>query len=193
MHELKRQFPQIEIVDDVLYVDDGDIISSAGSSAAVDCSLHIIRRDYGAEVANQLARSLVTPPHREGGQSQYIEAPYQERSGQSVGCVLDWARKRLDQPIDIAEMAEQANMSGRTFLRRFREGTGTTPLKWLRRERVLRAMSLLEKTSLSMSDIAAQSGFVSLETFRTAFREIGGLTPNAYRRRFDMTALGASI
>lgn len=187
---LKETFPDIEIVEDVLYVDEGDVITSAGSSAAVDCSLHVIRLDYGAEIANTIARSLVTPPHREGGQSQYIEAPYQVRPGQSVSATLEWARERLDQPVSITELAEHAGMSERTFLRRFREGTGVTPLKWLRRERIFRAMSLLEKTDLSLMDVSAQSGFGSVETFRTAFRDIAGTSPHAYRKRFEMRAAG---
>ena len=182
---LKTAFPSIEVVEDVLYVDDGDVISSAGSSAAVDCSVHIVRRDHGTVIANRLARSLVTPPHREGGQAQYIEAPYQERAGQSVSTILDWARERLAEPIDIPDLAGFAGMSDRTFLRRFKEGTGTTPLKWLRRERVMRAMTLLEKTSLGPADIADQCGFGSIETFRTAFRDIAGITPRAYRKRFE--------
>ncbi|WP_139792331.1 helix-turn-helix domain-containing protein [Henriciella litoralis] len=185
---LKRAFPDVEIVEDVLYVDEGDVITSAGSSAAVDCSLHIIRTDFGAAIANQLARSLVTPPHREGGQSQYVEAPFQERSGQSVAGVLDWAREHLDKPLTIGDLADEAGMSERTFLRRFREGTGATPLKWLRRERVFRAMGLLEKTQLSLVDVSMQSGFGSVETFRTAFRDIAGTSPNAYRKRFELTA-----
>lgn len=186
--QLKEYFPDIQTVDNVLYVDEGDVITSAGSSAGVDCSLHIIRRDYGAAMANQIARSLVTPPHRDGGQSQYIEAPYQERPGQSIGSVLDWVRERLDQPLTISELASHAGMSERTFLRRFREGTGLTPLKWLRRERVFRAMGLLEKTSLGLSDISVQSGFGSVETFRSAFREIAGTPPLTYRKRFDLTS-----
>ncbi|MGB3625841.1 MAG: helix-turn-helix domain-containing protein [Henriciella sp.] len=187
---LKESFPDIEIVEDVLYVDEGDVITSAGSSAAVDCSLHVIRLDYGAEIANTIARSLVTPPHREGGQSQYIEAPYQVRPGQSVSATLEWARERLDQPVSITELADHAGMSERTFLRRFREGTGVTPLKWLRRERIFRAMSLLEKTDLSLNDVSVQSGFGSVETFRTAFRDIAGTSPHAYRKRFEMRAAG---
>lgn len=183
---LCEQFPGIEAVEDVLYVHDGNIITSAGSSAAIDSSLHLVRQDYGSEVANKVARSLVTPPHRDGGQSQYIEAPYQERAGKSVALVLDWAREHLDQPLTITQLAEQAGMSERTFLRRFREGTGITPLKWLRRERVFRAMSLLEKTGLDLVDISVQCGFGSVETFRTAFREIAGTSPHAYRKRFDM-------
>ncbi|KCZ53578.1 hypothetical protein HY29_16825 [Hyphomonas beringensis] len=182
---LQQQFPEIEIVDDVLYVDNGGIITSAGSSAAMDASLYIVRQDHGANVANTVARSLVTPPHRDGGQSQYIEAPIQERPGKTIASVLDWAREQLDRPLTISSMASHAGMSERTFLRRFREGAGTTPLKWLRRERIFRAMNLLETTTLDTADIATQSGFASLETFRTAFRDIAGTSPNAYRRRFD--------
>ena len=181
-----QRFPGIEVVEDVLYVDDSDIITAAGSSSAIDASLHLVRKDYGSEIANKVARSLVTPPHRDGGQSQYIEAPYQERPGKSVASVLDWARERLDQPLTITELAAHAGMSERTFLRRFREGMGLTPLKWLRRERVFRAMSLLEKTGLDLADVSIQCGFGSVETFRTAFREIAGTSPNAYRKRFDL-------
>lgn len=182
---LKETFPSIEIIEDVLYVDEGDVITSAGSSAAVDCSLHIIRTDYGSEVANRIARSLVTPPHRDGGQAQYIETPVQEGAGQSVSATLDWARERLDRAIEIGELASHAGMSERTFLRRFREGTGVTPLKWLRRERVLRAMRLLERSRLAPPDIAAQCGFGSSESFRAAFKDIAGITPHAYRKRFE--------
>ena len=182
---LKELFPDIEVVDDVLYVDDGNIVTSAGSSAAIDASLHVIRKDHGSGVANKIARSLVAPPHRDGGQSQYVEAPVQERPGKSVAAVLDWAREMLDQPLTIACFAQQAGMSERTFLRRFREGTGTTPLKWLRRERVFRAMQLLESTPLDITDVALQSGFASVETFRTAFRQIACTSPHAYRKRFE--------
>jgi AraC family transcriptional activator FtrA len=182
---LKELFPKIEIIDDVLYVDNGNIVTAAGSSSAIDASLHVIRKDHGSGVANKIARSLVTPPHRDGGQSQYVEAPVQERPGKSVAAVLDWAREMLDQPLTIACFARQAGMSERTFLRRFREGTGTTPLKWLRRERVFRAMQLLESTPLDITDVALQSGFASTETFRTAFRQIACTSPHAYRKRFE--------
>ncbi|WP_300379990.1 helix-turn-helix domain-containing protein [Henriciella sp.] len=182
---LREAFPDIDVVEDVLYVEDRNIVTSAGSSAAIDASLHVIRQDYGSAVANKVARSLITPPHRDGGQSQYIEAPYQERTGKSVAGVLDWAREQLDRPLEISEMAAFAGMSERTFLRRFREGTGTTPLKWLRRERIFRAMGLLEKTCLDVADVSDQSGFGSVETFRTAFREIAGVPPHTYRKRFE--------
>lgn len=182
---MKQQFPEIDLVEDVLYVDAGSIITSAGSSAAIDASLHVIRQDFGSGVANKVARSLVAPPHRDGGQSQYVEAPVQERPGKSIAGVLDMAREQLDRPLTITCLADLAGMSERTFLRRFREGTGTTPLKWLRRERVFRAMNLLETTRLDTADIALQSGFASVETFRTAFREIAGTSPLAYRKRFE--------
>ncbi len=182
---MKQQFPKVDLVDDVLYVDTGSIITSAGSSAGIDASLHIIRQDYGSGIANKVARSLVAPPHRDGGQSQYVEAPVQARPGKSIAGVLDMAREQLDRPLTITCLADLAGMSERTFLRRFREGTGTTPLKWLRRERVLRAMNLLETTRLDIADIALQSGFASVETFRTAFREIAGTSPLAYRKRFE--------
>ena len=183
---MKDLFPRTEIVDDVLYVDDANIVTAAGSSSAIDASLHIIRKDHGSGIANKVARSLVTPPHRDGGQSQYVEAPVQERPGKSIAVVLDWAREVLDQPLTITCLARQSGMSERTFLRRFREGTGTTPLKWLRRERVFRTMQLLEATSLDIGDIALQSGFASVETFRTAFKQITGTSPLAYRKRFEV-------
>lgn len=182
--QFREQFPDIEIVEDVLYVDETDIITSAGSSAAIDASLQVIRSDYGTDVANTVARSLVMAPHRDGGQSQYIEAPIQVRPGKSVAAVLDWARERLDKPISIKDMTTASNMSERTFLRRFKEGTGTTPLKWLRRERVHRAMGLLERTGMDLIDVSIQSGFGSIEGFRTAFRAEAGTSPAAYRKRF---------
>ncbi|WP_035578104.1 transcriptional regulator FtrA [Hyphomonas jannaschiana] len=182
---MQQRFPQVHLVEDVLYVDDGNIITSAGSSAAIDASLHVIRQDYGSGTANKVARSLVAPPHRDGGQSQYIEAPVQERPGRSIAGVLDEVRAQLDRPLTITCLASLAGMSERTFLRRFREGTGTTPLKWLRRERVFRAMNLLETTRLDIADVASQSGFASIETFRTAFRQIAGTSPHAYRKRFE--------
>ncbi len=182
---IKQQFPDVDLIADVLYVDSGSIITSAGGSAAIDASLHVIRQDYSSGIANKVARNLVAPPHRDGGQSQYVEAPVQERPGKSIAGVLDMAREQLDRPLTITCLADLAGMSERTFLRRFREGTGTTPLKWLRRERVFRAMNLLETTRLDIADIALQSGFASVETFRTAFREIAGTSPLAYRKRFE--------
>ena len=188
--QFQELFPDINIVEDVLYVDNGTIITSAGGSAAIDASLYMIRQDYGADISNRVARGLVTPPHRDGGQAQYVEAPIQERPGQHVAGVLDWARERLDTAITITDLAAQSGMSERTFLRRFRDSTGTTPLKWLRRERVYRAMQLLEKTPLDVADVALQSGFGSIDNFRASFKEIAGVPPGTYRKRF-CTAIAA--
>lgn len=185
MPMLEARFPEIEVVEDVLYVASPDIITSAGSSSAIDASLHMIRTDYGAEIANKVAKSMVMPPHRDGGQAQYIEAPVQERPGESISTILDWVRSRLHEAITITDMAERAAMSERTFLRRFRDGTGTTPLKWLRRERVFRAMRLLEASTLDLADVSLQSGFGSIEGFRKAFKAVAGTSPSAYRKRFS--------
>ena len=184
--KFRAMFPDTEIVDDVLYVDHDGIITSAGSSAGIDACLHVIRSDHGAQVANTVARRLVMPPHRDGGQAQYVEAPIQERPGKSIAVVLDWARENLAQPIEISDLARQSGLSQRTFLRRFRDGTGLSPLKWLRRERIIRSMKLLEETDLALVDIAEQCGFQSLETFRIAFRDIAGTPPASYRNRFKL-------
>ncbi len=185
---LKAAYPGVELVDDVLYVQDGRIITSAGSSAGIDACLHVIRSDHGAKIANMVARRLVMPPHRDGGQAQYVDAPLQERPGKSIGAVLDWARQTLAEPVEIGQMARHAGLSQRTFLRRFRDGTGLTPLKWLRRERIGRAMKLLEEPGLALVDIAENCGFESLESFRKAFKEIAGVAPAAYRKRFSIDA-----
>lgn len=182
---LASAYPAIEIVDDVLYVDNGGIITSAGSSAGIDACLHLIRSDYGAKIANIVARRLVMSPHRDGGQAQYIDAPIQARPGKSIAAVLEWAHERLAEPIDIGDMARHAGLSERTFLRRFREGTGTTPLNWLRRERISHAMRLLEEPRLPLGDIAGMSGFESPESFRKAFQTITGVPPSRYRARFS--------
>jgi AraC family transcriptional activator FtrA len=181
---LTRLYPKIELIDDVLYVEDGRIVTSAGSSAGIDACLQVIRTDHGAKIANTVARRLVMPPHRDGGQAQYVDAPLQERPGKSIAAVLDWARQRLAEPIEIGALAKHAGLSERTFLRRFREGTGSTPLKWLRRERIGRAMKLLEEESPALTDIAEACGFESEENFRKAFSTIAGVSPGAYRRRF---------
>lgn len=176
--------PGATLVDDVLYVEDEGVVTSAGSSAGIDACLHLIRADHGARIANIVARRLVMPPHRDGGQAQYVEAPIQARPGRSIAAVLDWARERLSEPLEIGAMARHAGLSERTFLRRFRDGTGVTPLKWLRRERIGRAMKLLEESDLALADVGAACGFASPESFRKAFFEIARTTPAAYRNRF---------
>ncbi|CAL74654.1 putative Helix-turn-helix, AraC-type transcriptional regulator [Bradyrhizobium sp. ORS 278] len=184
MPDLKRLYPGIQIEEDTLYVDEGDVITSAGSAAGIDACLHLVRRDFGAKIANSVARRLVMPPHRDGGQAQYVAAPIQARPGRTIGDVMDWARTRLSQPIAISAMAKRAGMSERTFLRRFNESTGAGPAAWLQQERMSRARELLESGVLSLADVSAQCGYQSLETFRVAFRRSVGTSPAAYRARF---------
>ncbi len=181
---LKVRYPEIRVEEDVLYVDEGDLITSAGSAAGIDAALHLVRRDYGSEIANRVARRLVMSPHRDGGQAQFAMAPVQERPGPTMSEVMDWARVRLNQPVGLAQFAARANMSERTFLRRFREDVGTAPMTWLQRERIFRAQEMLEASDTSLAGIAAQCGYASLETFRVAFRRTVGTSPAAYRNRF---------
>jgi AraC family transcriptional regulator, transcriptional activator FtrA len=184
----KRRFPLVKYEPDVLYVDEGSIITSAGSAAGLDACLHLVRRDFGAAVANTVARRMVVAPHREGGQAQYVEAPVAARTGRSAGLAMDWARARLHEPITIKELADRSAMSGRTFLRRFTEATGMTPNAWLQQERIGRARRMLEtKASMSTDDIAAQCGYESIETFRAAFRRLVGVAPARYRAQFAAT------
>lgn len=176
--------PGATLVDDVLYVEDQGVVTSAGSSAGIDACLHLIRADHGTKIANIVARRLVMPPHRDGGQAQYVDAPIQARPGRSIAAVLDWARERLAEPLEIGALARHAGLSERTFLRRFRDGTGISPLKWLRRERIGRAMKLLEDSDMALADVGAACGFASPESFRKAFFEIARTSPAAYRNRF---------
>ncbi len=181
---LKEQYPDIHVEEDVLYVDEGRVISSAGSAAGIDASLHLIRRDFGARIANVVARRLVMSPHRDGGQAQYVAAPISEHPGRNISAGMDWARARLGDPIGLPALAAQGNMSERTFLRRFNEAVGMTPVAWLQRERMYRAQELLEMTDRSLIDIAEQCSYRSLETFRAAFKRVVGTSPAAYRSRF---------
>lgn len=182
--DLHDAFPDIEIAPDVLYVDNGDVITSAGSAAGIDACLHLVRRDFGSAVANKVARRLVMPPHRDGGQAQYVETPVAVRPGRDIGGVMEWARARLAMPLSVPALARQAAMSERTFLRRFRDATGLAPMDWLQRERMARAQELLETVDRPLADIAEQCGYQSLETFRTAFKRVVGASPAAYRARF---------
>ena len=181
---LKEKYPDIMVEDDVLYIDAGDVITSAGSAAGIDASIHLIRRDFGSKVANCVARRLVMPPHRDGGQAQYVAAPVYEHPGRTISEVMDWAREQLGEPIGLRELAAHGNMSERTFLRRFNEAVGMTPVAWLQRERMYRAQELLEMTDHSLADIAEQCSYCSLETFRAAFKRLVGTSPAAYRARF---------
>ncbi len=180
---LRRMYPAVDVVEDVLYVDDNRIVTSAGSAAGIDAALHIVRQDFGSGVANRVARRLVMAPHRDGGQAQYV-VPEAPRAGRSLAEVMDWARARLAQPMDIATLAAQAGMSPRTLQRRFRAETGTGPMAWLQRERLFRAQELLETTDAPLGEVAALSGYESPDTFRIAFKRRVGVSPAAYRARF---------
>jgi transcriptional regulator GlxA family with amidase domain len=180
-----RRFPTADFRPDVLYIDDDGIVTSAGTVAAIDCCLNIVRVRHGADVANRIARLLVTPPQRQGGQAQYIEQPVPELSSESrLPEVLDWARARLSETLSVDAMADAAHMSRRTFTRRFREVTGTTVVKWLSSERLARAQQLLETTALPIEQIAVEAGFGTALSLRQHFSAQLGTSPSAYRRSF---------
>lgn len=183
--ELQRRFPKIRVDPGVLYVDEGDILTSAGSAAGIDLCLHLVRRDYGARVANAVAKRLVAPPHRDGGQSQYIAPLPGETaaSGAPLARLLDWVVERLDEDLPVARLAAQARMSLRTFERRFRQETGATPNEWLTRQRLRRAQELLEATDRGIERISADCG-LSPETLRHHFSRVLHTSPSAYRRTF---------
>jgi AraC family transcriptional regulator, transcriptional activator FtrA len=180
-------FPAVEVDPGVLYIDEGDVLTSAGVAAGLDLCLHVVRRDHGAGVAAQIARHTVIAPHREGGQAQFIELPIEADSGDGLRleAARDWALERLDQPLTVAELARQACVSPRTFARRFRGETGTTPLQWLLAQRVLRAQEMLESGAASIDEIARSCGFADAAALRYHFRRAVGTTPTAYRRAFS--------
>jgi AraC family transcriptional activator FtrA len=183
--ELQHRYPSIQVDPEVLYVDEGQILTSAGSAAGLDLCLHLVRRDYGPAVANQVARRLVIPPHRDGGQAQFLEKPVDQRERGSLSALLDKIRRRLGEPIRIAELARLAAMSERTFMRRFRATTGMTPADWITRMRVDRARELLECTELSINQISARTGLGTAATLRHHFRRKVGVSPVEYRRQFS--------
>lgn len=183
---IARRHPDIRLEPDVLYVDEGEILTAAGSAAGIDLCLHVVRRDFGAEAANSVARRLVVPPHRDGGQAQFIVMPVpQEREGQRLGPLIDWIDANLQQEITLSEMATRAGMSSRTFQRRFRDLTGTSPGEFLVARRLRQACDLLERqAALSLDDIAIASGFGTSATLRHHFRTRLATSPTAYRARF---------
>ncbi|MER5505388.1 helix-turn-helix domain-containing protein [Streptomyces sp. NPDC002766] len=192
--ELARRHPEVEVEPDVLYVDNGQILTSAGASAALDLCLHMIRRDLGSAVAADAARMCVMPLEREGGQAQFIvhEQPPVPR-GSTLEPVLEWIEDNLAGEITLGAMAARCGMSERTFSRRFREQTGTTPLQWLLRARVRRAQYLLENSDRPIERIAQQAGFGSPTAFRERFRRVVGTTPQAYRAAFHGRAALAGV
>ncbi|MBY4594622.1 helix-turn-helix domain-containing protein [Ottowia caeni] len=180
-----RRFPKTHFHPDVLYVGDGNVITSAGTVAAIDCCLHILRLRHGADVANRVARMLVTPPHRQGGQAQYIEQPVPALPSEArLPGVLEWARAHLSEPLSLDAMADVARMSRRTFTRRFREATGMTVNKWLSSERIGKAQQLLETTDMSIEQVAAEAGFGTSLSLRQHFAKQVRTSPSSYRRAF---------
>ena len=182
---LARRHPEIEVNADVLYVDAGSVLTSAGSAAGIDLCLHIVRRDHGSAVANAVARRLVIPPHRDGGQAQLIEAPMPAHPDDDpIAGVMAWALQRLDEPLDLNALAGRAYMSVRTFTRRFRRATGTTPGRWLLEQRVRASLALLETSDASIEAVAGTVGFASAATYRHHFASIMRTSPTGYRRAF---------
>lgn len=186
---LAERFPAVEVESDALYVVDGSVMTSAGSAAGIDLCLHLVRLDHGAAVANAVARRMVVPPHRAGGQSQYVAAPVAHAglAGDPLAEVLDWAVANLDRALPVGELAARAAMSPRTFARRFKEVVGTTPHRWLLGQRVLHAQYLLETTDTPVERVAVGVGFGSAAVLRQHFGRSLGTSPLAYRRTFEAT------
>ncbi|MDJ0343246.1 helix-turn-helix domain-containing protein [Streptomyces sp. H10-C2] len=181
---LARRFPLARVEPDVLYVDDDPVITSAGTAAGIDACLHLVRKEQGGAVATGIARRMVVPPHREGGQAQYVDRPLPRGQCDTVGGVLGWMERHLDREVTVEELAARAHMSPRTFARRFQQETGTTPYRWLLGQRVLLARELLEGTDETMDAIASRAGFGSAATLRHHFAQWVGTTPQSYRRTF---------
>jgi AraC family transcriptional activator FtrA len=185
---LSAKFPRVRVQPDVLYTDDGEILTSAGSAAGIDLCLHIVRRDYGAAIANQVARRLVVQPHREGGQSQYVRQPLRLDASHGLASLLDRVQGSLNRPWTISDLAKLTAMSDRNFARRFREETGTSPYRWLTHVRLLSAQHRLETTNQSVDEIARAVGLGTAETLRHHFRRRFHVSPTSYRRRFSTRA-----
>jgi len=182
--EFGRRFPLVEVDPDVLYVQWGRIITSAGTAAGVDASLHLLRQVIGVEHANSIARSMVVAPHRDGGQAQFIDRPVPDCTGSSLAPVTDWMIDNLHRELSVEELAARALMSPRTFARRFKAELGATPAAWLARQRILHAQRLLERTDWAVERIAGECGFGSAAVLRQNFSRVLGLSPAAYRARF---------
>lgn len=181
--DFAKLYPEIDVAPNVLFVDEGNIVTSAGASAGIDMCLHLVRRDYGQTVAANTARLTVAPMHRDGGQAQFIRQALPDPST-SLAALLEWIRANPGGAHTVDSLAAHVNMSPRTFARRFQEQTGTTPLQWLLTARIDRARALLEETDTSIDQTAFLSGFGSAVTFRSRFRRVVGLAPTAYRLRF---------
>lgn len=184
--EMQRRFPNAEVDPRVLFVEDERIVTSAGTAAGIDASLYLVRKELGTAVATAIARRMVVPPQRDGGQQQYVDLPIPECRADSLGGLLTWLLEHLEQEHSAASLAARAVMSERTFARRFVAETGTTPHKWLTQQRVLAARSLLEESDLSVEQIAGRVGFNSAVVLREHFRRTAGVSPSDYRRRFGV-------
>ncbi|WP_405638166.1 helix-turn-helix domain-containing protein [Streptomyces sp. NBC_00056] len=182
--ELSRRHPNITVDPDVLYVDNGSVLTSAGKAAAMDLCLHLVRLDHGSTIANKIARRLVVPPHRDGGQAQFIATPVPEPRNHPLTDLFPWVLARLDQPLTVEDLARQARMSSRHLGRHFKQVTGTTPLQWLHTQRIRHAQELLETTDDTVDTIASTTGMGTATTLRRHFARTVGVPPDTYRRTF---------
>jgi AraC family transcriptional activator FtrA len=183
--DLAARYPSVEVLADVLYLIDGAVATSAGTAAGIDLCLELVRLDHGTAVAAEVARRLVVPPHRQGGQAQYVSEPLPARPDVALGPVLDWVRAHLDEPLTLTLIARQAGTTTRTLSRRFLAEVGQSPLQWLSAQRVRRAQRLLETTDLTVDRVAARSGLGSAANMRIHFTRVTGTTPSAYRAAFN--------
>ena len=190
--QLAALFPRVEVEPAALYVDEGEVMTSAGLSAGIDLSLYVVRKDFGAAAGERVARRMVAAPHREGGQAQFIKHPPLDGESGSLEETRRWAAERLAEPLDVATLARHAGVSPRTFARRFRQETGTTPLRWLLGRRVLAARRLLEESDLPIDEVAWRAGFGTAASLREHFRRATATTPTAYRRSFRPASAGAA-
>jgi len=182
---LARRYPLVHVDPDVLYIDDHDVLTSAGSAAGLDLCVHLVRTDFGASIANAVARRLVVQPHRDGGQAQFIEAPVAPSpEDDRVTASMAWALRRLDQPMTVALLARQAHMSARTYLRHFARANGVSPIRWLIAQRVRASLPMLETTTTPIEQIATAVGFDTAVTYRHHFTRAMRTSPSAYRRAF---------
>ena len=188
--KLQRLFPATTVDADVLFVEDRKVVTSAGTAAGIDAALHIVRKELGASATNVIARRMVVPPQRDGGQSQYIETPVQECSNDSIAVVAEWMIEHIDEDLTVDQLARKALMSSRTFARRFRADMGTTPAAWLNRQRIIRAQQFLEETTWSLESIAQDSGFGTAAVMRHHFLKVLQTTPTSYRRTFGALEAG---